>query len=136
MRERARLFERNGFSVLQTFVQIKAFTDYCAVCFTRDHAADERAWTNLPDALRGKLKSATHHAAINIAPRARFIAALYFSFGLQCEFSIKQTIDVLLRIKDHQVVNLFADARIANRQVEFFRDGDGDATFGRAVKLG
>src|SRR5690242_11428190 len=48
--------------------------------------------------------------------------------------SIKETIDVLLRIENHQVIDLLADARITDRQAEFFGDSYCNAAFCRAVE--
>ncbi len=46
---------------------------------------------------------------------------------------IKKAVNIALRIEDHQVINLFADADVADRKVQFLRYCDSDATFGRAV---
>src|SRR5205807_4939779 len=49
--------------------------------------------------------------------------------------SVEKTIHVLLRIEDHQIVQLLAAARVANRKPKFFRDRDGDSAFRRSIKL-
>src|ERR1700735_3500919 len=50
--------------------------------------------------------------------------------------SVKERVNVRLRVKWHQIVNLFACADEADRQVEFARDGHHDAALGGAIELG
>jgi hypothetical protein len=66
---RAGLLERQRLGVLDALVQVKAFTDYSAVCIC-NHAADERTRADSALAARGQFESAHHHAPVIIAPRA------------------------------------------------------------------
>ncbi len=49
---------------------------------------------------------------------------------------IEERVDVGLRVKGHQVVDFFACAYEADRQVQFARDGYDDAAFRCAVEFG
>src|ERR1051325_9392984 len=47
----------------------------------------------------------------------------------------EQTVDVLVGVERHEVVYRFADADVADRQLQIVRDGDGHTAFGGAVEF-
>ena len=49
---------------------------------------------------------------------------------------VEEGVDIGLRVEGHQVVDLFAGADEADRQIQFARDGDDDAALRGAVELG
>ena len=49
---------------------------------------------------------------------------------------LEQRVDVLLRRERDQVVDAFADADVADRQLQIVGDRDGDAALGGAIELG
>src|SRR5579871_1651222 len=49
---------------------------------------------------------------------------------------VEEGIDISLRVKWNEVVNLLAGAHVTNRQIQFAGDSDDDSAFRRAVELG
>ena len=57
------LFEREGFGVLKSLVEIEAFA-YDLTVAVRNHTADQRAGAHLSYAAQRQLKGAAHHSLI------------------------------------------------------------------------
>ena len=109
----AGLLERDDFGVVQPGVGVEAAAHHFAVA--HQHGAHHGVGTGQRPALARQVE--------------RFAHVIEGSF-------FEERFDEFFGVEGQQVFDLFADADVADGQVQLARDGDHDAALGGAVELG